>query len=110
MRKFLLAVFSIIFLGMLAITVYASLDRSVFNVGRVLLSDRWFQATLLDAYFGFITFYVWVATKESKTWLRIVWFILIMTLGNMAMAAYMLIQLFRRDESQGWAGLWLRSP
>jgi hypothetical protein len=50
-------------------------------------------ATLLDAYLGFFIFYVWVAYKERAASTRILWFLLIMGLGNMAKAFYVLLQL-----------------
>ncbi len=75
-----------ILVALLAVTTYASLDRSVFDVGPQLTSDPWFHATLADAYFGFLTFYVWVAYQESGLWRKLPWFVLIMTLGNIAMS------------------------
>lgn len=93
MRSLLIALFFLILVAMLTITTVASFERDIVEAGRDLLSDRWFQATLLDAYFGFVTFYVWVAYKERSIWSRILWFVLIMCLGNIAMAIYMLIQL-----------------
>jgi len=57
--------------------------------------NPWFIATLFDAYFGFLWFWLWVAYKETSWLARIVWLALILTLGNIAMASYMLIQLFR---------------
>lgn len=95
MRWFLMALFAAILLGMLVITTLASLERSIVAAARDLITDRWFQATLCDAYFGFITFYAWVAYREQAVWSRVVWFVLIMLLGNIAMAIYMLIQLMR---------------
>lgn len=53
----------------------------------------WTIATMLDAYFGFVTFYVWVFFKERRWFARAAWFTAIMLLGNMAMSAYMLVQL-----------------
>ncbi len=50
--------------SMLAMTIWASSDRAVWNAGDTLLADRWFQATLLAAYLGFLTFYAWVFYKE----------------------------------------------
>jgi hypothetical protein len=76
--------------------------------GSELTSDRWFQATLADAYFGFVTFYVWVFYKERNYLLRGVWFVLIMTLGNIAMSIYVLIQLSRWDPATGMDGILLR--
>jgi len=57
--------------------------------------NPWAWATLYDAYFGFITFFCWVAWRERSSGVKIVWFILILTLGNIAMSLYVLIQLFR---------------
>ena len=99
MRKRLTLLFSIMFCVMFVFTIRASLVRNVFD-NAALMSDVWLQATLVDAYLGFLTFYVWVAWKERTFPRRIGWFVLIMTLGNMAMAAYVLLQLrmLRPDE------------
>lgn len=108
MRIALGILFGFILVAMLAITTYASLDRSVWNVGRPLLTDRWFQATLLDAYFGFLTFYVWVAYRET-TWAgRIGWLVAILLLGNIAMSVYVLLRLLRLEPGDGWRELLLR--
>lgn len=58
-------------------------------------NNPWLVATLFDAYFGFLWFWLWVAYKERSWLARAVWLLLILLLGNMAMAAYMLIQLWR---------------
>jgi hypothetical protein len=94
MKKTLILVFISILLVMTLVTVNATLDRSLLAAGN-LLPDPWFQATLCDAYCGFLTFYCWVAYKET-TWLsRLGWFVAIMLLGNFAMATYALCQLWR---------------
>lgn len=94
--------------SMFAMTIWASLDRAVWNAGGQLLSDRWFQATLLDAYLGFLTFFIWVAYKESTHIGRVLWFLLIMGLGSMAIAGYVLWQLCRWNPARGVADLLLR--
>ena len=99
--------FAAILIAMLAVTAWASLDRSVFQAGN-LLDDPWGVATLLDAYMGFLTFYVWVAYKETGLFGRVAWFVLIMALGNIAMAAYVLIQLFRLPAGATFETLLLR--
>ena len=108
MRTFLTFLFVSILLGMIAVTTYASLDRSILDVPREVTSAPWFHATLADAYFGFLTFYVWVYYKEATTMRRLLWFVLIMTLGNIAMAIYMLIQLRSWEPEEGIASLLLR--
>ena len=108
-RTLLLLLFAAILLGMIVVTVTASLDTSIWEVPSTLTSDPWFWATLADAYFGFITFYVWVAYREATSAARVIWFVAIMALGNIAMSVYMLIRLWLWQPSQGVEALLLRS-
>ena len=94
MMTFLKLLFTAILIGMLFITIKAGRHENLFRAGHI-LDEPWVIATLWDAYCGFITFYVWVAYKETTVAMRVLWFVLIMCLGNIAMAVYMLIQLFR---------------
>ncbi len=89
------------------ITTVASLDRSVLEGGRGLWPDPWFIATLMDAYFGFLTFYLWVAYKETSWLARGGWFVAIMLLGNFAMSGYLLWQLSKIKDFS-WEALLLR--
>jgi len=107
-RSMLFLIFTAILAAMIAVTTYATLDRSVLDAGTQLLSDRWFQATLADAYFGFLTFYLWVGYKERGVWRKVLWFVLIMTLGNIAMSIYVLIQLGKWDAARGVESILLR--
>jgi hypothetical protein len=89
------ALFSLVLLGMLYVTISASLERGVFEAAGELWADPWFRATLADAYFGFLTVYVWIAYRE-RGWLRRgIWFVLLMALGNIAIAGYLLWALFK---------------
>lgn len=58
-------------------------------------NNPWLVATLFDAYFGFLWFWLWVAYKERSWIARGLWLVLILALGNIAMAAYMLLQLWK---------------
>lgn len=71
-------------------------------------ASPWSMATLYDAYFGFITFFCWLAWREPSLGRKIVWFVLLMALGNIAMSAYVLLQLFGLTEEQGVAVLFQR--
>jgi hypothetical protein len=108
MRTTLKLLFGLILLGMLGITTAASLQQGIVPAARSLWPDLWFRATLLDAYFGFLTFTVWVFYKEPRPGARVVWFVLIMCLGNIAMAVYVLIQLFRLPPDEPLATLLTR--
>lgn len=93
MKRNLQIIFSVFFLVILWATCRASLDRNVFHAGSGLWPDKWFQATLVDTYLAFLTITLWVFYKETKWFARVLWFVLIMALGNLAIAAYVLIQI-----------------
>jgi hypothetical protein len=98
--KHLLAIlFASILLSLAVMTIWASVQQPVWQWrGLTTGVDRWWTiATLMDAYFGFLTFFVWVCFKECRMTARVLWFIAIMALGNMAMASYVLLQLARLE-------------
>ncbi len=109
MISFLRALFILVIISMLVVTVRASLDTAIWAIPPMVTADKWFQATLADAYFGFLTFFVWVAYKENSFARSAVWFILIMLLGNIAMASYALIQLFKVDARASLRSVLVRS-
>ncbi|PAW72979.1 MAG: hypothetical protein B9S26_11275 [Opitutia bacterium Tous-C4FEB] len=96
MLLFLRLLFIAIFTAMLWVTSWASVGQPLgeFIAGPV-IRDRWVVATLFDAYFAFIAFFVWVAWKETTLALRVLWFIAIILWGNLAMSLYLLVELFR---------------
>ena len=95
MILFLRALFIIIIASMLWVTSWASLHCPLFGIPPAVVGHPWFIATLFDAYWGFVTFYVWVAFKQTSWLARVAWFVAIILLGNIAMSIYMLITLFR---------------
>jgi hypothetical protein len=95
MLWFLRGLFATVVASMLAVTGWASSQCALFDIPREVFTHPWFIATLFDAYWAFIAFYVWVAWKEQTTAARILWFVAIILWGNLAMAVYMLIELFR---------------
>lgn len=99
MLWFLRFLFIAVLGSMLWVTSWASLQVSILAIPREVFTHPWFIATLFDAYFGFLTFYVWQAWKEQSLAARVLWFINIMLLGNLAMAIYMLVELFRIKET-----------
>jgi hypothetical protein len=95
MKTALKVLFAGIFLWMTVLTIRTSLTVSLWDAWDSYAANPWAVATLYDAYFGFITFFVWVAYKESTLWARVLWLVLILGVGNIAMSFYVLIQLFR---------------
>ena len=62
--------FGTILVTMIGVTSWASLRQPVWQWGGLTQApdNGWAIATLCDAYFGFVTFYVWLAYKERR-WL-----------------------------------------
>ncbi|MEO8061111.1 MAG: DUF1475 family protein [Pseudomonadota bacterium] len=104
-KRTLQFLFGFICLSLAAFTAWASTRQSVFDWGGLTTApdNLWTIATLIDAYYGFLTFYVWVLWKETRALPRVLWFVAIMALGNIAMSAYVLRQLARlkRADSMG---------
>lgn len=85
----------LVLLAMLAATTWASLHECVVPATLRMVKDPWSVATLFDAYFGFLWFWIWIAYKEGCGITRFVWLAAILLLGNIAMALYLLVQLAR---------------
>ncbi len=94
---------------MLGVTTWASNIVALWRTPAEVIGHPWFIATLFDTYFAFITFWLWVAYKERSWISRFLWLIAILVLGNIAMAHYMLIQLFRLPRDASLDQLLLRS-
>ncbi|AOS43908.1 hypothetical protein Verru16b_00966 [Lacunisphaera limnophila] len=91
---FLRLLFVVVIGSMLWVTSWASLHQPLGDFARsATFRDPWVIATLFDAYWAFITFYVWIAWKEQSLAARVLWFVAVILLGNLAMAAYMLREL-----------------
>jgi len=91
---FLRLLFVVALASMLGITSWASWQQSLGDFARsATFRDPWVIATLFDAYWAFISFYVWIAWKEQSLPARLLWFVAIILLGNFAIAAYMLREL-----------------
>jgi len=120
MLWFLRLLFLLVLGSMLGVTSWASFQCPLFAVPREVYAHPWFIATMFDAYWGFTTFYIWACFKQTSWAARGAWFVAIMLLGNIAMAAYCLSELFlppaggrlaelltARRDGPGWLGLGL---
>jgi hypothetical protein len=112
------ALFLAVLVSMLAVTAWAGYHCPLFAVPGPVATHPWFVATLFDAYWGFVTFYVWVCFRETSWTARIAWFLAIMLLGNIAMSSYCLAALSQvprdgrirdvliaRRPGPGWLGI-----
>ena len=107
MRTVLIVLFAVIFVVMVGVTLWSASKSSLLDpaVRAAFNAQPWAIATLFDAYCGFITFFVWVAYRERGAGIKILWLILILTLGNIAMSFYVLLQLFRMKPEEPLSSL-----
>lgn len=87
--------FLVVLVSMVAVTGWASSQVALWDTPRAVVGHPWFVATLVDTYWAFLTFYLWVAYKERSWPARIGWLVGILIFGNIAMAIYALIQLYK---------------
>lgn len=87
--------FLVVLASMLAVTGWAGAQVALWSIPREIGGHPWFLATLADAYWGFFTFYLWLCHKEPSWLARVAWFVALVLLGNIAMATYGLIVVFR---------------
>lgn len=59
----------------------------------IVCAEPWGLATMFDAYFGFLAFWLYVAWRERTATARAGWLIALLLLGNFAIAAYALLCL-----------------
>lgn len=101
--------FSVVLITMLAVTGWAAHGVALWSVPRAVVGHPWFVATLCDAYWGFLTFYLWQFYKEPAWSARLLWLLADLLLGNMAMSAYGLAVCFSAHPDARVADLVRRS-
>ena len=96
-KRALQMLFTLILVSLCAWNLWVSTRQPVWEWGGLTTSpdNLWTIATLIDAYYGFIIFYMWVLWKETRVLPRVCWFFAILLLGNIATSAYVLLQLAR---------------
>lgn len=107
MKPFL-ALLCLAMIAVIGLLAWAAIQhQDMISANRLLWPDPWYRVLLVDAYCGFLWFWLWVAWREQSVLRAIIWFVLIMGLGNLATAGYLLWQLRRWQPEQGVAGLLL---
>ncbi len=95
MINFLKILFSLLFVWMCYVVINTSIHSSLFKEWDFLGGIPWMRATLWDFYANVTVIFVWVCYKEKSVFLKLIWLILLVTLGSIASCAYVLIQLFK---------------
>ncbi|MFP4177332.1 MAG: DUF1475 family protein [Acholeplasmataceae bacterium] len=87
-------------LGVITMTVAlinGFVNGSFFEDGGELLENPWGIVSLVDLYVGFILFSLWIVHREKTLFARITWIVLLMVLGFLTGAIYVLLALYQSD-------------
>ena len=83
---------------MLALTIWASLQQHILDTNH-LWKEVWFVATITDTYLGFIAIALWFILTSTGTIKKIITFILIMGLGNIAIGFGIAYRAYRSEDT-----------
>lgn len=105
-QKLLILFFIFNLAWMVGVSVWATESQNVILGINYLFANRWGIATLSDTYFAFTIIFLWMAYKENSWFKRIVLFVLVWTLGTIAISIYALLEISRayRVSKQGQRG------
>ena len=100
MKNLLIAIFSILFIYIVYTVISTSIESNLFKEWDFLASIPWMKATLVDFYVNTAVIFAWMAFRENKWSVRILWLVLFVFLGSIATTFYVLLQLFalKKDE------------
>ena len=109
-RNTLIAYFVLVLVAMTWVSWYASTAPTITSLAQyaavagkeginvldgfvTVCSEPWGLATMFDAYFGFLAFWLYTAWRERTVAARLGWLVALLLLGNFAIAAYALLCL-----------------
>lgn len=75
----------------IALIVWSSLEMNLWAGLSASADSRWGILTLVDVYTGLILFTAFIAWRERSLWRVGLWFLALITLGNLATLAYVLV-------------------
>lgn len=95
MITFLRILFVSLFVYMVYVVISTSIESNLFREWSYLGSIPWMTATLKDFYTNTVVLFSWVAYKERSYAQKLLWLILFVCLGSIAVTFYVLVQLFK---------------
>ncbi|SHF21268.1 DUF1475 family protein [Alkalibacter saccharofermentans] len=84
-------------MGLLAMTLALAqgfIKGDFFADGGEIISNPWGIVSLVDLYVGFALFSCWIAFREKKLFVTILWIAAMMILGFFAGSAYVVLNLY----------------
>lgn len=89
------ALFALLTLALTGMIIWASLEKSVIEIFKVMWAERWGIVTLVDLYTGFIVTGTWICLLERRPLRCAAWLVAIFFLGNLATAVFVLYRARR---------------
>ena len=99
MKNSLIALFTITCVWIIYVVIDTSLKSNLFTEWDYLASIPWMRATLWDFYANILVLLTWVYYKERSIMAKVVWTVLFVCLGSIAVTAYVVIQLLKMKSS-----------
>ena len=87
----------LVVLGMTAAIVFGFASGDFSAEGSEILGLAWGKVTLIDLYLGFAMFGAWIAYRESSWARTILWWALLVVLGNLTAGIYLAIAAFTSE-------------
>ena len=102
------SLYAVILVAIIGVNVWALANEPFLLGCSRIWQDPWARATLFDCYFSFTTIFLWIAYRENRWWSTLLWFVLVMGLGNAVIAPYLLYRLFQLKKGQTLKDLLVR--
>jgi len=93
--------FSLLLVWVCYVVISTSLQSNLFTNWDFLGAIPWMRATLWDFYANVVVIYLWLCYKEKTIIAKLLWLVLLVTLGSIASCIYVLIQLFGLKPGEG---------
>ena len=81
--------------AMIAVLANGFINGNFSQDGAALLANPWGIVSFVDLYVGFSLFSIWIAFREEKILIAVLWIILLMVLGFFTGSLYLLLALLR---------------
>jgi glucan phosphoethanolaminetransferase (alkaline phosphatase superfamily) len=98
--KILKLLFFLLFITMTSMILWAIFTGNWDNAISYITQEPWILITIIDIYISFFVFYIWVFFRERNIFSKIIWLLLIISTGSLAITLYVLIQLFKLREGE----------
>ena len=104
--KILFGSISVFMIGLVIVT---SVRSDMFHLPDAVLKEPWFWTTLVDFYFNITIISAWMIYKEDSVIRAVLWLLAFVSLGSIATAFYVFLQLSRWRPGDSFEKVLLRS-